>query len=394
MPEMDEATTRRTALVWHLVYTGVLRDVRVRDAMLAVPRHLFLPGESLARAYADDAVATKRTAAGVAISSASQPAVVALMLEQLNVQPGMRVLEIGAGTGYNAALLRVLAGDAGRVTTVDIDADITAGAARHLEAAGIAGVRIVTADGANGYAPDAPYDRIILTVGAGDIAPAWVEQLAPDGLLVLPLRVGAGQFAVAFGRFGRERDRLRSRSVLPCGFMPLRGAMDDREHTYTVGEALRVGVPAGVSLDFDRTVALLETAPQERKLAAPVSWQGTNALALVGQPLLPMHSAASRYGFEGNGYGLFAPDGSSGAVLTSAVSRRRDQFDTALVYGTPATADRLDAALAAWREGGALEPEAFTIIAAPLDAPAPPDVAVVTLPRWQLFVAPTAQQEP
>lgn len=391
MPEMDEATTRRTALVWHLVHTEVLRDVRVRDAMLVVPRHLFLPRETLARAYADDAVATKRTAAGVAISSASQPAMVALMLEQLDVRPGMRVLEIGAGTGYNAALLHTLVGDSGSVTTVDIDADLTAGAARHLEAAGVAGVRVVTADGAYGYAPDAPYDRVILSVGAGDIAPAWAEQLAPDGLLVLPLRVGAGQFAIAFGR---EGNMLRSRSVLPCGFMPLRGAMDDRERTMSVPDALQIAIPSGVSLDFDRVVSLLETAPQERKLPAPVSWRGVNTLALVGQPLLPVSSAAARFGFEGNAYGLFAPDGVSGVVLTFSVSRQRDRFDTALVYGTLTMADRLDAALAAWREAGAPDPEAFTIIAAPLDAPAPPDVATVTLPHWRLFIAPTAQGTP
>ncbi len=389
MPEMDEATTRRTALVWHLVHTGVLRDVRVRGAMLAVPRHLFLPGESLARAYADDAVATKRTADGVAISSASQPAMVALMLEQLAVQPGMRVLEIGAGTGYNAALLRALVGDAGRVTTVDIDADITDGVKRHLEAAGVTGVRIVTADGASGHAPDAPYDRVILTVGAGDIAPAWVEHLTPNGLLVLPLRIGAGQFAVAFAREGNQ---LRSRSVLPCGFMPLRGAMDDRERVYTAAN-LRLTAPAGVMLDMESVAALLRTPPERRTLAVATGWQGLNALALAGQGLVSASSGDARYGFEGSGYGYFAPDGTSACIL-AASEQRRGSFDTALVYGTAATADRLDAALAAWREAGAPEPEAFTIIAAPLDAPAPQDAATVTLTHWRLFVAPTASQAP
>lgn len=389
MPEMDEATTRRTALVWHLVHTGVSRDVRVRDAMLAVPRHLFLPGENLARAYADDAVATKRTAEGVAISSASQPAMVALMLEQLAVQPGMRVLEIGAGTGYNAALLRALVGDAGRVTTVDIDADLAEGAARHLEAAGVEGVRVVTADGAKGFAPDAPYDRVILTVGAGDIAPAWVEQLTPDGLLVLPLRIGAGQFAVAFGR---EGDQLRSRSVLMCGFMPLRGTMDDREHVYTA-ENLRLTVPASVTLDMERVAALLQTEPERRTLAVSAGWQGLNALALAGQGLASVQSGDARYGFEGYGYGYLAPDGTS-ACLLPVSERRRDRYGTALVYGTPATADRLDDALVAWQDAGAPEPEAFTVVAAPLAAPVPPDVAMMTLPHWRLFIAPTAKQAP
>lgn len=386
MPEMDEATTRRMALVWHLVYRETLRDVRVRDAMLAVPRHLFLPDEPLARAYADDAVATKRAADGVAISSASQPAIVALMLEQLAVRPGMRVLEIGAGTGYNAALLRTLVGEAGHVTTIDIDADITAAAARHLEAAGIAGVHVVTKDGAEGYAPNAPYDRIILTVGAGDIAPAWVEQLTPDGVLVLPLRIGAAQFALAFTR---EGETLRSRSVLPCGFMPLRGAMDDRERVYTVGEALRVTVPAGTTLDVPRVLALLETPPEERKLGVRATWSSVNALALAGQGLALVVSGHERHGFEGSAYGYVAPDGTSACILPPAAMQRGDWRDLALVYGTSVMADRLAAALLAWREAGMPDAEAFTVIAASPDAPAPQEAAVIALPHWRLFIAPS-----
>src|SRR5947209_20254991 len=119
----DEAAALRAALIAHLERDGSLADPAVRAAMLAVPRHRFLPGEPLERAYANDAIATK-FADGVSISSASQPSIVALMLEQLALAPGMNVLEIGAGTGYNAALLRALVGPTGHVTTVDIDADI------------------------------------------------------------------------------------------------------------------------------------------------------------------------------------------------------------------------------------------------------------------------------
>ncbi len=182
---------------------------------------VFLPNEPLERAYANDAIATK-FADGVSISSASQPAIVALMLEQLALAPGMNVLEIGAGTGYNAALMRTLVGPSGRVSTVDIDADITEGARAHLAAAGITDVTVVTADGAAGYVAHAPYDRIILTVNAGDIAPAWAAQLKAGGSLVLPLSVGAAQFSIAFEKRG---DGLHSLSMQPCSFMPLRGSM-------------------------------------------------------------------------------------------------------------------------------------------------------------------------
>jgi protein-L-isoaspartate(D-aspartate) O-methyltransferase len=200
----------------------LLRDDRVADALATVPRHLFLPGVEPEEAYADEAVVTKRDAAGQPVSSASQPAIVALMLEQLDVRPGQRVLEIGAGTGYNAALLAHLAGPSGHVTTVDLDEDIVAEAREHLAAAGGGPVEVVQADGGLGWAPGAPYDRIILTVGAPDIMPGWATQLAAGGRLVLPLSLRAGlQYAVAFDQAG---DHLDSVSVLPCGFMRLRGA--------------------------------------------------------------------------------------------------------------------------------------------------------------------------
>ena len=133
---LTTATALRAALIAQLEREGALHDPAVRTAMLAVPRHLFLPNEPLERAYANDAIATK-FADGVSISSASQPAIVALMLEQLALAPGMNVLEIGAGTGYNAALMRTLVGPGGQVTTVDIDADITDAAREHLAAIGI-----------------------------------------------------------------------------------------------------------------------------------------------------------------------------------------------------------------------------------------------------------------
>src|SRR5262245_5874509 len=143
----DEAAERRAALIAHLERDGALSDPAVRTAMLAIPRHRFLPEIPLALAYADDAIATK-FADGVSISSASQPSIVAQMLEQLALAPGMRVLEIGAGTGYNAALLRTLVGPGGRVTTIDIDADITDAARAHLAAVGMTDVDVITGDGA------------------------------------------------------------------------------------------------------------------------------------------------------------------------------------------------------------------------------------------------------
>ena len=224
----------RERLVTELRATDALHDERVAAALSEVPRHEFLPGIEPGRAYADDAVITKLDADGRPVSSSSQPAIMALMLEQLDVQPGHRVLEIGAGTGYNAALLARLAGGAGSVTTVDLDADIVAAAREHLAACGFGQVNVVHADGGRGWPPGAPYDRIILTVGAWDITPAWSSQLSPGGRLVLPLALRAGmQYSIAFEQAG---DHLESTSVLPCGFMRLRGAFAGPETVVPLGD--------------------------------------------------------------------------------------------------------------------------------------------------------------
>ena len=225
----------RVALVAMLREHGLIRTEPVAAAISEIPRHVFLPDFSLDEAYQDDAVVTKFDDKGIAISAASQPAVVAMMLEQLDVQPGHRVMEIGAGTGYNAALLGYLTGPTGHVTTIDVDADLVEGAEAHLASAGIENVTAVLADGALGHPDGAPYDRIIATVGAGDVPPTWLEQLRPDGIVVLPLRLrGSVSCSIAF-----ERDRdgtWQSSSTEMCMFMPLRGIADDARRVIALTE--------------------------------------------------------------------------------------------------------------------------------------------------------------
>ncbi|MCZ7546461.1 MAG: methyltransferase, FxLD system [Anaerolineae bacterium] len=207
-------------LVDRLIADGLIHFPEVEAAFRDVPRHLFLPNVPVEQVYRDEAIVTQRID-GVPVSSSSQPAAMAIMLEQLGLRRGQRVLEIGAGTGYNAALMAHIVGEAGEVITVDIDPEIVDAARARLAAAGFGTVQVVCADGALGYPDRAPYDRIILTVGAWDIAPAWASQLKPDGRLLLPLWVRTAQKTVAFER---ANGHLESVSVTDCSFMRLRGA--------------------------------------------------------------------------------------------------------------------------------------------------------------------------
>ncbi len=121
----------------------------------------------------------------VATSSSSQPSVMAIMLAALDAEPGHRVLEVGAGTGYNAALLAHRVG-AANVTTVDIDPAVAAAAGAALAAAGFGEVTVVTGDGELGHPDGAPYDRVICTAGVRDVPFAWVRQTRPGGRIVAP----------------------------------------------------------------------------------------------------------------------------------------------------------------------------------------------------------------
>ncbi|MCC7358096.1 MAG: methyltransferase domain-containing protein [Anaerolineales bacterium] len=230
----------RAALIQALYRNGSLHDARVAEAFRAVPRHVFLPDVTPEAAYQDEAIPTKYAPDGThAISSSSQPSIMAIMLEQLDVQPGQRLLEIGAGTGYNAALLAFLAGPHGQVTTLDLDEDVVAAAREHLAAAGFGEVAAITADGAEGFPPGAPYDGIILTVGAWDVAPAWHSQLRPGGRLVLPLEIASGaQKSAALVKPAAPEASGRwfiSEALRNCGFMPLRGALAQPEYNVALG---------------------------------------------------------------------------------------------------------------------------------------------------------------
>ncbi|MFE5191716.1 methyltransferase, FxLD system [Streptomyces sp. NPDC056628] len=269
-----DAERLRNALVDQLRADGHARTPAVETALRTLPRHVFVPEASLEDAYANTPVHIKYDTDGTSISCASQPGVVALMLDQLEAQPGERILELGAGTGYNAGLLAHLVGENGHVTTLDVDDDLVEGARTHLAAAGITNVEAVTRDGALGYADTAPYDRIIATVGAHGVPHAWLQQLAPGGRLLVPQRLkGTVSRSIAY----EQRDgRWVSLGSEMNTFMPLRrGIADDDRRVIPLSTdgAVRLQAPAGLNIDADALAGVLDQPSTEE-------WTGMTVRAM------------------------------------------------------------------------------------------------------------------
>jgi len=262
----DDLRSRMTAEL--AGYPTLVTDA-ILDAIGAVPRHLFVPDAALSRAYGLESVVTHRDEAGVALSSASQLTIVADMLKKLDLQSGQRVLEIGAGTGYNAALLRHLVGPDGSVTTIDILQQAADEAREHLSTAGFEDVTVVHGDGELGVPERGPYDRIIITAGASDLPPAWADQLAPGGRLVVPLRINGLTRTVTFERRDGHWHGL---DMEECGFMPMRGEGQTAEHNLSLrGETgVVVRTDGGDPLDAAALSGVLDGQ-------AAVLWTGVTA---------------------------------------------------------------------------------------------------------------------
>jgi protein-L-isoaspartate(D-aspartate) O-methyltransferase len=191
--------------------------------MRNVPRHVFIPEASVAEAYENRGIPILDLG-GEPVSSLSAPGWVAFMLEELTLEPGMRVLEVGAGTGYHAALLACLVGDEGRVVTIEIEPWLAERASTGLTALGFEQVDVVTGDGALGAADEAPFDRILLTTGTWELFPAWTRQLVQGGKLVAPVRWARSepQSCVVLN-LRRDGEELVGRPVMSAEVVAMRG---------------------------------------------------------------------------------------------------------------------------------------------------------------------------
>ncbi|MBM2623427.1 methyltransferase, FxLD system [Actinoplanes sp. LDG1-06] len=245
----DAAGSSRADLVARLRESGMITTAAVEEAVLAVRREHFMPaGTPLEVAYGvDNSVVTKRDEHGVAISSVSAAYIQAQMLEQASLRPGMRVLEVGSG-GLNAAMIAEIVGEKGHVLSVDIDAEVVDRAGRLLDEAGYGNrVRVLATDAGAGLLGEDPFNAIIVTVGAWDIAPAWLEQLAPDGVLVVPLIMNGVTRTICFRRDG---DHLVSTSMAVAGFVSMQGAGQHAERVFLLPDS----TGKQVKLRFDSTI--------------------------------------------------------------------------------------------------------------------------------------------
>ncbi|MEW2626022.1 methyltransferase, FxLD system [Streptomyces sp. NPDC048106] len=219
--EPAEAVRRRQAMAQTVIGRGWASSEPVRSALRTVPRHRFAPEANLAVAYdgGDRAVITRRDETGTAISSVSAAWLQADMIEHLHLKPGAIVFEAGSG-GYNAELIAHVAGPEGRVVTVDIDPWVVCRTRAFLTEAGSGRVTAVEADAALGapahLVPRSGFDASVITYNCWDISPAWREQLAEGGRLVLPLEMGGYTRAITFERHGEV---LHARHFTYCGFV-------------------------------------------------------------------------------------------------------------------------------------------------------------------------------
>ncbi len=352
------------------------------DGVGPTPRYLTVSqddppsGDVLDAAYADSALVTHipQTSGGTqtsgdqnaVLSSCSQPSLVARMIEWLDVMPGMRVLEIGAGTGYNAALLAVLGC---RVTSVEVSPLVATEARASLARLAADGVdtslaTVVHGDGYQGWPDGAPYDRVVVTCAVNGLAPSWVEQLGPRGGILAPMRHGGlspiilvttGAADAAAGT-DAAAGAMHGRGLAPAGFLPVTGPL---------GWYGPSSVPP-----FVRSTA----APVTRHRVLPADLHPHDladlcfAAACLDERVTRVHVAGAPE--EWGGCGVFDPDTGSAALFT---------HDEVILAGDPVALDTAIALIDAWERLGRPKVADWTCRFA---LSGPPDTPILLAMDW------------
>jgi protein-L-isoaspartate(D-aspartate) O-methyltransferase len=232
-----------------IVRDPALLSESIRDALLSVRRHRFLDGwfrldivdhmmdyhyvsfdrsapsaDKLSIIYSNQALITAHDKF-FPTSSTSQPALIARMLQLIDLSPGMQVLEIGTGTGYNAALLAELSGEPSHVFTIEYQQSVAEKAMQHLQDEGYGAIHVTQGDGFKGVAEGAPFDRLVATVGCSDISPHWLKQLSPDGMMLIPLNHGFSDPLTRLTPDPKDPTRAVGEIVERSAFMRIQGLL-------------------------------------------------------------------------------------------------------------------------------------------------------------------------
>ena len=207
----DEFVAARREMVEAQIRKRGVTSPRVLDAMLSVPRHEFVPAEFRGEAYADKPLPIGEG------QTISQPYMVAAMTAALELSGSERVLEIGTGSGYQAAVLSLLARE---VISVESHPTLALDAQERLTDLGYANVHVHNGDGSSGFPEGAPYDAILVTAAAPEIPPVLGEQLREGGRLVIPVGSQGSQQLV---QARKENGELKSHVLFDCQFVPLLG---------------------------------------------------------------------------------------------------------------------------------------------------------------------------
>jgi len=216
-PRFEEGKAERLRMVKRHIEGSMVRDERVLEAMRNVPRHLFMRPQDRRVAYED-----RPWPIGYG-QTISQPSLVAYMTELLELKPGQKVLEIGTGSGYQAAILSELTP---YVFTIEILKELAEQAKERFKKLGYKTIRVRQGDGYYGWPEEAPFDAIIVTAAAGHVPPPLIEQLKPGGRMVIP--VGGPWQTQYLVRLRKDKEgALSTESLLPVRFVPMTGRVQE-----------------------------------------------------------------------------------------------------------------------------------------------------------------------
>lgn len=208
------APPAKEQLINYWLKSGIVKNKRIISAFSAIKREEFVLEEYVTEAYMDIARPI------IEDQTISQPTTIVEMLELLELKPGMKVLEVGSGSGYNAALMGKIVGSRGKVYSIEIIPALVDFAKANIKKARLNNIEIILSDGSEGYAKEAPYDRIIVTAAAPRIPEIYAEQLKEGGVLVIPVGSEFGQTMI---KARKVKGQLVKQELGEYVFVPLKG---------------------------------------------------------------------------------------------------------------------------------------------------------------------------